>query len=1063
MFRFVKNAIAFFVITCLSGNTEGNTVPSSSQKKSDHYTSSFNEFNEARKNIATDYDRIYSLFDLVGDQQSSSTSSDSAGDTKKMSNGKAMFDEVDIASKSNETARGSKTPSNDRATSDSFTKTNSTVTGKTAKTTKTSTENKSNNELRLDEDALTFLENLKGPIYSISAIGKARVGKSFWLGQLARKLGYHGGELFKTSDTSDSCTRGAQFVAVDMAIVKEKMIAACMSEGARGKNESSESGSSGDSVDKSSKFESSSRTATAQSTHRTTQLQQLQLIEKTFPDNGTLLFFDIQGSDIGSSEEDSIKTDQISAFVGLISSIILFFMESHIELSKLQFFDRVTHSAKLLRDDSEFELNVKYVLRRPLKLNLGKYGSRFEEFMKILGKERFPSGKSGVMELPELKNIEDTSDEILTEHVGRIWDLILGKNDVVDNGVLGQKTNDIVETVTENSDDTIVPSEHSIDEKLEESSLSGDFIAAKKARKAAALKKASDESRKDTVNVQKKSSSSAKHTKSYRYLDSIIESFSTTDSTKESQSLQPLKLKDGTLIDGPGLRAMMTQTIRWLQNDDLSEFFLTVNSVRERVCKSQEFLLDRIEKIQTRRDLKRIAAGNFEKFKEWCHDPEYQKKAKRILRAAEDRVIMNEYWNFLLDLILNTGIVVLLGYLFWLLVKNWRFVSRGIVKVSKKIFNGLEYWMRCFLSCFLPVWLMNNRRTRGFVTGVLDVMQDLTMWMFGVGCEFFFGGGWRNNDNSEFSGSSVYHHGGTKSQYRRSDHYIDNYDEYLDAAYGKTSDRYSDTSSKFFFQFFSGDNGDRDPVSHGKTFNSGQQQQSNQNPSSTTSTITDSIINEFFDGIGVNNMHTNSRVPGGAAFGPNSSSTTATMCSLWGFFLKEFFTSYLNYLLYIAIGYIIWHAFPRLVAGIRYSLNTLLIDLPEFYRREGIEYFYKKILRREWRPKVLRKSYQKKFDLLDNEHRSYTQQCIDQLRNSDEYQLKVHELGICKDIPRSYDWDDHYTAYEKDKKLGFNVPIERKYRGRGSRNIGQITNYLGNLEKYRSSAEDCVDAGEFDQ
>lgn len=44
----------------------------------------------------------------------------------------------------------------------------------------------------LNPEALTFLKTLPAPIYAISAIGPARVGKSFWLGKLAERNGYKG-------------------------------------------------------------------------------------------------------------------------------------------------------------------------------------------------------------------------------------------------------------------------------------------------------------------------------------------------------------------------------------------------------------------------------------------------------------------------------------------------------------------------------------------------------------------------------------------------------------------------------------------------------------------------------------------------------------------------------------------------------------------------------------------------------------------------------------------------------------------------------------------------------
>ena len=75
--------------------------------------------------------------------------------------------------------------------------------------------NKGDNKLVLNPEAKKTLGKLEAPIYVISAIGAARVGKSFWLGKLAKEHGFTG-DLFKVSDESAACTNGAWFVAVKM-------------------------------------------------------------------------------------------------------------------------------------------------------------------------------------------------------------------------------------------------------------------------------------------------------------------------------------------------------------------------------------------------------------------------------------------------------------------------------------------------------------------------------------------------------------------------------------------------------------------------------------------------------------------------------------------------------------------------------------------------------------------------------------------------------------------------------------------------------------------------------
>eukprot|EP00391_Amoebophrya_sp_Ameob2_P012130 CAMPEP_0178991134 /NCGR_PEP_ID=MMETSP0795-20121207/5352_1 /TAXON_ID=88552 /ORGANISM="Amoebophrya sp., Strain Ameob2" /LENGTH=1037 /DNA_ID=CAMNT_0020682795 /DNA_START=178 /DNA_END=3291 /DNA_ORIENTATION=- len=172
-------------------------------------------------------------------------------------------------------------------------------------------------KLALDPAALDAIENLPGPFYSVAAIGPARVGKSFWMGRLAKEIAaaniaaerrpelpeearlpdealrYKNAapadrstpddlpekvleSVFAVSDTSESCTAGVWVLAVDLGPVLHHVDGV--------------SGSPAPAADAAIK-------------------------------GPTLLLFDLQGSDKGS-EQDVLATDQLSAFVSLFSGAV---------------------------------------------------------------------------------------------------------------------------------------------------------------------------------------------------------------------------------------------------------------------------------------------------------------------------------------------------------------------------------------------------------------------------------------------------------------------------------------------------------------------------------------------------------------------------------------------------------------------------------------------------------------------------------------------------------------------------------------------------------------------
>mmetsp|Transcript_16953 Transcript_16953/g.41996 ORF Transcript_16953/g.41996 Transcript_16953/m.41996 type:complete len:1038 (-) Transcript_16953:1021-4134(-) len=266
-------------------------------------------------------------------------------------------------------------------------------------------------KLALDPAALDAIENLPGPFYSVAAIGPARVGKSFWMGRLAKEIAaaniaaerrpelpeearlpdealrYKNAapadrstpddlpekvleSVFAVSDTSESCTAGVWVLAVDLGPVLHHVDGV--------------SGSPAPAADAAIK-------------------------------GPTLLLFDLQGSDKGS-EQDVLATDQLSAFVSLFSGRSLFFLHRHVETSKMAFLDRLRYAGKVLRNDSSHEPKVSFVVRHSLRLP-GKYSTREEEFRAVL-QDRWADREHRVFELPEIELPAEehnpfSSDEVL--------------------------------------------------------------------------------------------------------------------------------------------------------------------------------------------------------------------------------------------------------------------------------------------------------------------------------------------------------------------------------------------------------------------------------------------------------------------------------------------------------------------------------------------------------------------------------------------------------------------------------------------------------------------------
>ncbi|CAD7942524.1 unnamed protein product [Amoebophrya sp. A25] len=250
---------------------------------------------------------------------------------------------------------------------------------------------------QLNAVALRAIEGLPGPIYALSAIGPARVGKSFWLGQIAKSLltsntgtGTPLESIFAVSDTSESCTEGAWALAVDLANVTNS------------RQEAQEQVFEIVEEHLPQRLEGTGSTLSTSSTshHGFEDLQADVSLRNLLPSRGTLLLLDLQGSDKGSETEVALA-DQLTAILARFSSRSLFFLDRHVEASKLEFFDRVAFTGKALRRDSAFLPATTFVIRHPLRLPK-QYTTRVDEFRAVLGTERWDVASSRVLELPEI-------------------------------------------------------------------------------------------------------------------------------------------------------------------------------------------------------------------------------------------------------------------------------------------------------------------------------------------------------------------------------------------------------------------------------------------------------------------------------------------------------------------------------------------------------------------------------------------------------------------------------------------------------------------------------------
>jgi hypothetical protein len=73
-----------------------------------------------------------------------------------------------------------------------------------------------NSTFRLNPDALEVLRNLDKPIMSVAMTGNARMGKSFWMGAIARHAHNYTGDLFEVSDFAEPKTLGAWVIPIKL-------------------------------------------------------------------------------------------------------------------------------------------------------------------------------------------------------------------------------------------------------------------------------------------------------------------------------------------------------------------------------------------------------------------------------------------------------------------------------------------------------------------------------------------------------------------------------------------------------------------------------------------------------------------------------------------------------------------------------------------------------------------------------------------------------------------------------------------------------------------------------
>ena len=222
--------------------------------------------------------------------------------------------------------------------------------------------------------ALEVLDGLKAPIYSIVAIGPARVGKSFWMSEVLRLLErerWGGGdvELSDSLDVASGDRRGRGSAARSTApeVPVHGGAEENVTMGERGKNgstsleDTTRGGNERNSIWSNEPENLSLEAAPSAPAvyFETSDLSEactdgVWLFPTAFR-NHTILVFDLQGSDKGSDAEVR-AADQLSAFVSLFSSKVYFFLKEHIERSKLKFFEQVVDVGRVLRNDSDHEL-----------------------------------------------------------------------------------------------------------------------------------------------------------------------------------------------------------------------------------------------------------------------------------------------------------------------------------------------------------------------------------------------------------------------------------------------------------------------------------------------------------------------------------------------------------------------------------------------------------------------------------------------------------------------------------------------------------------------------------
>ncbi|CAD7925280.1 unnamed protein product [Amoebophrya sp. A120] len=842
--------------------------------------------------------------------------------------------------------------------------------------------------LQLDPAALAELQTLPWPFYAAAAIGPARVGKSFWLGQIARLLNRNVTKLFEVSDTSESCTSGAWFLSVDLAKADKHILR---------KNAALEN-----------------FYAKSQKSHRNQGAGP--------PQRGTLLLFDLQGSDKGSAA-DLQATDYLSAFVALFASRSLFFFEKHVEFSKAAFYERIAYAGKVLKNNPNFVPAVSFVVRRPMKLPK-KYATREQELADVLNiqTDRVINDAEHdhkhnyedyfrVFELPEL-DVEDSSvsetwaekllqDAVLgldgkdTNYGSTLPSLQTSDGTVLDAAGLIALMEEIASWLRTSNADQFFQVQDSVREKVCRSRMQ-DLVRrvflAKKAKSTA-----SEKDEQSAINVEEL----------YEDVAAQFDAETVAWFFRETTTGQyEINLKTDSLNRVEELHSSPI-SLFLVQNGGLRRTFFDWCTDKAVRTKALTFLRDHLAKVHEQR------RGFFNRFKSFLALFVWTGPIRAVEGCVESfSRILELLFHRRTLLVLAAIFVVAVGAVFLPRVGAGTTTSavsfkQTLLATAFRILTTLLTVTSRLLFAIFPCFFLGNKHFRKYWDPVVDASKELLQRVFEYACE------WAMNERGAVSSSHPS---------------LSSIDASVLAASGSNLPTFAAST---------------DHPEGEKTASAG----------STT------VYGSF-------------------------SSTSSTYCSYAGFFVVEFFGRNIDYLLYGLFLAILWYAVPLLTqAFLRGILNFLVyhvfgqssFDSEMMLSDEEVEeeflaqddssptssyspkspeqkttslyrasrapslfhylkhnflssaalkrIIYEKWLQYEKRPQLVNR--RAVWDLNAEQHRSFTEQQIELLTQSPEYKWRCGVLKQSQEVPKNWEWKAHYLKFA-DKS----APIKRVSRSK---------------------------------